>query len=186
MLREAALDPLLFRGTQVQWRNHEASLDVRELEPIAGPDFSFVLQEYFVPPAQLERFVGELARLTGQHQANLINVSIRHAKADPGSLLAWAPQEVFALVLYYRQGSSVAERKRAAAWTRDLIDAALACGGRYYLPYQIHASREQFLAAYPRAPEFFALKQRVDPAYKFRNRLWDAYYWPSSSNNLAR
>ena len=89
-------------------------------------------------------------------------------------------------MLYYRQGSSVAERERAAAWTRDLIDAALACGGRYYLPYQIHASREQFLAAYPRAPEFFALKQRVDPAYKFRNRLWDAYYWPSSSNNLAR
>ena len=80
----------------------------------------------------------------------------------------------------------MAERERAAAWTRDLIDAALACGGRYYLPYQIHASREQFLAAYPRAPEFFALKQRVDPAYKFRNRLWDAYYWPSSSNNLAR
>ena len=175
-LREAALDPLLFRGELVQWRNHEASLDVRELEPISGPDFSFVLQEYFVAPHQLERFVGELARLTRQHDANLINVSIRHAKADPGTLLAWAPEEVFALVLYYRQGSSAAERTRAAAWTRDLIDAALACGGRYYLPYQVHASREQFLAAYPRAPEFFALKQRLDPDYKFRNRLWDAYY----------
>src|SRR5690606_28553699 len=99
-LREAALDPLLFRGARVQWRNHEASLDVRELEPISGSDFSFVLQEYFVPPAQLERFVGELARLTDEHRANLINVSIRHAKADPGSLLAWAPEEVFALVLY--------------------------------------------------------------------------------------
>lgn len=186
MLREAALDPLLFRGAKVQWRNHEASLDVRELEPISGPDFSFVLQEYFVPPAQLERFVGELARLSEKHGANLINVSIRHAKADPDTLLAWAPEEVFALVLYYRQGSSAKERERAAAWTRELIDAALACGGRYYLPYQIHASREQFLAAYPRAPEFFALKQRLDPGYKFRNRLWDAYYAPSSSISLAR
>ena len=176
MLREAALDPLLYRSQQVQWRNHEASLDVRELQPISGPDFSYVLQEYFVPPAQLERFVGELAHLTRQHQANLINVSIRHAKADPGTLLAWAPEEVFALVLYYRQGSDTNEREQAAAWTRDLISAALASGGRYYLPYQIHASREQFLAAYPRAPEFFALKQRLDPGYKFRNRLWDAYY----------
>ncbi len=176
MLREAALDPMLYRGQQVQWRNHEASLDVRELQPIAGPDFSYVLQEYFVPPAQLERFVSELARLTRQHQANLINVSIRHAKADPGTLLAWAPEEVFALVLYYRQGSDASEREQAAAWTRDLISAALASGGRYYLPYQIHASREQFLAAYPRAPEFFALKQRLDPGYKFRNGLWDAYY----------
>lgn len=175
-LREAAIDPLLFRGAKVQWRNHEASLDVRELQPLSGADFSYVLQEYFVPPAQLERFVGELARLTDEHQANLLNVSIRHAKADPGTLLAWAPEEVFALVLYYRQGTSAAERERAAAWTRALIDAALACGGRYYLPYQIHASRAQFLAAYPRAPEFFALKRRLDPSYKFRNALWDAYY----------
>lgn len=180
-LREAAIDPLLFRGAKVQWRNHEASLDLRELQPISGPDFSYVLQEYFVPPAQLERFVGELARLTDEHQAQLINISIRHAKADPNTLLTWAPEEVFALVLYYRQGSNAAERAKAAAWTRALIDAALACGGRYYLPYQIHASREQFLAAYPRAPEFFALKQRFDPGYKFRNALWDAYYpatWP--------
>jgi hypothetical protein len=186
LLREAALDPLRFRGALVQWRNHVASLDVRELEPISGPDFSFVLQEYFVPPQQLERFVGELARLARQHQANLLNVSIRHAKADSGSLLTWAPEEVFALVLYYRQGSSAAERERAAAWTRELIDAALACGGRYYLPYQIHASREQFLAAYPHAPEFFALKQRLDPTYKLRNQLWDTYYAPSSSSSLAR
>lgn len=175
-LRETTLDPLLFRNPKVQWRNREASLDVSELEPISGPGFSYVLQEYFVPPAQLERFIGELGRLTHQHQATLINVSIRHAKADPDTLLSWAPEEVFALVLYYRQGSSDIERQKAAAWTRDLIAAALRCGGRHYLPYQIHASREQFLQAYPRAPEYFVLKRQLDPTYKFRNRLWDAYY----------
>ncbi|KIP98746.1 MULTISPECIES: FAD-binding oxidoreductase [Pseudomonas] len=175
-LREAALDPLLFRSPKVQWRNHEASLDVSELEPISGPGFSYVLQEYFVPPAQLERFIGELARLTHRHQATLINVSIRHAKADPDTLLSWAPEEVFALVLYYRQGSSDGERQKATAWTQDLIAAALRCGGRHYLPYQIHASREQFLQAYPRAPEYFELKRQLDPTYRFRNRLWDAYY----------
>ncbi|KAB0549881.1 FAD-binding oxidoreductase [Pseudomonas argentinensis] len=177
-LREAALDPLLFRSPKVQWRNHEASLDVSELEPISGADFSYVLQEYFVPPAQLERFVGELARLTHQHRATLINVSIRHAQADPHTLLSWAPEEVFALVLYYRQGSSKLERERAAAWTRDLIAAALRCGGRHYLPYQIHASREQFVQGYPRAAEYFALKRQVDPSNRFRNRLWDLYYQP--------
>lgn len=175
-LRETTLDPLLFRSPKVQWRNREASLDVSELEPISGPGFSYVLQEYFVPPAQLERFIGELGRLTHQHRATLINVSIRHAKADPDTLLSWAPEEVFALVLYYRQGSSDSERQKAAAWTRDLIAAALRCGGRHYLPYQIHASREQFLQAYPRAPEYFVLKRQLDPTYKFRNRLWDAYY----------
>jgi len=61
-------------------------------------------------------------------------------------------------------------------WTRELVDAARAEGGSFYLPYQIHATREQFLAAYLRADEYFAVKRRVDPQYKFRNRLWEAYY----------
>ena len=38
---------------------------------------------------------------------------------------------------------------------------ALAEGGAHYLPYQIHATRDQFLAAYPRADEFFEIKRRV-------------------------
>ena len=34
----------------------------------------------------------------------VVNVSIRHAHKDPGAYLAWARKEVFALVLYYKQG----------------------------------------------------------------------------------
>jgi FAD/FMN-containing dehydrogenase len=56
------------------------------------------------------------------------------------------------------------------------VDAAIAEGGSYYLPYQVHATRDQFLKAYPRAEEYFAVKRRVDPNYKFRNRLWEAYF----------
>ena len=55
----------------------------------------------------------------------------------------------------------------------ELVDVE---GGSFYLPYQIHATRAQFLAAYPRADAYFAVKTRVDPDYKFRNRLWQAYY----------
>ncbi len=47
------------------------------------------------------------------------------------------------------------------ALTRELIDAALACGGRYYLPYRLHATPEQFRAAYPQAERFFKLKRAV-------------------------
>ncbi len=175
-LREAVLDPLNFRGEQVQWRNHEASLDVRELQPISGADYSYVLQEYFVPEAQLEVFIARMRDVLQKHRVKVANISIRHAKADPGTLLAWSRGDTFALVLYYRQGTSEEARAAVGTWTRELIDAALASDGTYYLPYQIHATREQFLAAYPRAPEYFALKQRVDPTGKFRNKLWDAYY----------
>lgn len=175
-VRETLVDPLLLDSPRVQWRNHEASLDVRELQPISGPDYSYVLQEYFVPEAQLESFVAGMKTLLNQHKVKVANVSIRHAKADPGTLLAWARGDTFALVLYYRQGSSANERAAVADWTRQLIDLAIVHQGSYYLPYQIHASREQFLAAYPRAEEFFALKKRLDPSNKFRNKLWDAYY----------
>ena len=53
---------------------------------------------------------------------------------------------------------------------------ALAVGGTYYLPYQPHATAEQFHRAYPRARDFFALKWEVDPDFRFTNSLWDKYY----------
>ncbi len=175
-LREKAVDPLLYKDPQVQWRNHEASLDVRELQPIAGPRYSYVLQEYFVPEAELESFITAMQTVLTRHKVKVANISIRHAKADPGTILAWSRGETFALVLYYRQGTSAKQREAVGDWTRELIDQVIAVNGTYYLPYQIHASREQFLAAYPGAVAFFALKQQFDPSNKFRNRLWDRYY----------
>src|SRR5439155_1642426 len=55
----------------------------------------------------------------------------------------------------------------------------------YYLPYQIHATEAQFRRAYPRAAEFFALKSRVDPDYRFRNKLWDRYDPPPKPATAA-
>lgn len=62
-----------------------------------------------------------------------------------------------------------------AAWTRELIDLALAHGGRYYLPYQLHASQTQFERAYPEVERLRALKREVDPERRFSNALWDKY-----------
>lgn len=176
--RRYVIDPLLFQGERVEWRNYEASYDVKELEPSSRKDSTYVLQEYFVPVDRLEQFVPKLAEILDRHHVNAINVSIRHAKKDPGTLLAWARSEVFAYVLYYKQGTSEADRQAVAAWTRELIDAATSLNGAYYLPYQIHATSAQFTAAYPNADAFFALKKKLDPSNKFRNKLWDAYYKP--------
>jgi FAD/FMN-containing dehydrogenase len=59
--------------------------------------------------------------------------------------------------------------------TRDLIDAALDSGGRYYLPYRLHATPEQFRKAYPQADRFFALKRRYDPGELFQNEFYLKY-----------
>ena len=60
-------------------------------------------------------------------------------------------------------------------WTRELIDTALRHGGRYYLPYQLHATQRQFEQAYPEVEQLRQIKRRVDPGGKLSNTLWARY-----------
>ena len=175
-LRQHALDPLMNTGEVVQWRNREASLNLYELEPASRQETTYVLQEYFVPIGRFDSFVENMSMIFQQYDVNVLNVSIRHALADQGALLAWAREEVFAFVVYYRQGTSEDAKDKVMIWSQALIAAAIAEGGTYYLPYQLHASKDQFHAGYPRANEFFRLKQRVDPQNRFSNKLLEKYY----------
>src|SRR2546425_845036 len=175
-IRQYIVDPLLFAGESVRWRNYEASYDVAELEPSSREGSTYVLQEYFVPVARFDEFIPKARYVLRSGGVNVINGTIRHAHRDPGAMLAWAREEVFAFVLYYKQNTDAESRKKVATWTRELVDAVLSVGGSYYLPYQPHATEEQFLKAYARAPEFFALKRKLDPENRFRNKLWDKYY----------
>ncbi|WP_207425095.1 FAD-binding oxidoreductase [Pedobacter sp. SYSU D00535] len=175
-LRQHLIDPILYKGQPVEWRNYEASYDVFELEPRSRKRSTYVLQEYFVPVENFDAFYPVMVDILKKNRVNVINISIRHAKQDPGSLLAWARTDVFAFVIYYKQGTRPEAKEKVTVWTRQLVDAAIASEGAYYLPYQIHASEEQFRKAYPNAETFFELKKQVDPNYKFRNKLWDAYY----------
>ncbi len=177
--REFIYDPLFFFRRQVHWRNYEAGYDVASLEPRSRAKNTYVLQEYFVPVGRFEEFVPKMAEILNKHRVNMLNISIRHARPDAGTIMAWAREEVFAFVLYYKQGVDAAAMEAVGIWTRELIDAALACGGTYYLPYQPHATDSQFHRAYPRAAELFAMKRRYDPAFRLRNSLWIKYYAPT-------
>jgi FAD/FMN-containing dehydrogenase len=172
------LEPLRYRSPQVTTRNYEASYDVASLAPIATLHESYVLQEYFIPVQHYQQFVGRLQDILTAYQVDIANISIRHARPDTETILSWAPEEVFAFVLYYRQRTNSTDRRLVGRWTRALVDAALELGGTYYLPYQPHASREQFLRAYPRAVDFFGFKDVVDPNYRLRSKLFSAYYQP--------
>lgn len=174
-IRKHILEPIFYAKAAVNWRNHEASYDVRELEPADRSDSTYVLREYFVPIEQLDAFVPKLRAIFQKHDVNVINISIRYASADPGTLLAWARGETFAFVVYYEQGTTSEAIAAVGKWSREMVDAAIAVGGTYYLPYQVHSPREQFVRAYPRAEEFFMLKAKLDPELRFQNTLWDAY-----------
>jgi FAD/FMN-containing dehydrogenase/SAM-dependent methyltransferase len=174
--RQFIIDPLLYLSKKVYWRNFEAGYDAAELEPLGRERSTYVLQEYFVPYVCLLDFVPKMTAILSRYDVNMINVSIRHALADPGTVMAWARGETFAFVLYYKQKTNDSAKERVGIWTRELIEAAIECGGTYYLPYQPHATHDQFHRAYPRAKELFALKKRLDPEYRLRGALWDKYY----------
>ena len=174
--REFIIDPIVFSSKKIHWRNYEAGYDVLELEPESRKESTYVLQEYFVDVEKFDDFATLMSEIFIRHNVNVINVSIRHAKADSGSLLAWAIKEVFAFVVWYKQGTTEMDKSKVAVWTRELIDAVTSLNGSYYLPYQPHATREQFHKAYPNAQKLFELKKKLDPDYKFRNIIWDTYY----------
>ncbi|MDZ4046932.1 MAG: D-arabinono-1,4-lactone oxidase [Pseudoxanthomonas sp.] len=173
VVRQRYLTRRLLEEPRVIMRNCEASLDVTSIEPRTRKISTYLLQEYFIPMHAFNSFAARMRTILTTSGAHVINVSIRHAKADTTSLMRWADRDMFCFVLYHKQRSW--QDARAAGWTRALIDAALDHGGRYYLPYRLHATRKQFDRAYPQAKRFAAIKQQVDPANRFRNLLWDRY-----------
>ncbi|MCZ4245325.1 FAD-binding oxidoreductase [Pedobacter punctiformis] len=177
-IRHHIIDPLHYTGKVVEWRNYEATYDINELEPSSRKKSTYVLQEYFIPVEGFESFLPKMLKILKDNKVNVLNISIRHANIDEGTYLAWAKKEAFAFVIYYKQGVSLEDKTWVKKWTRSLIDASLAENGSYYLPYQIQATKFQFERAYPNYELFFSLKRKYDPEYKFRNKLFDAYYIP--------
>jgi len=134
-----------------------------------------ILHEYFVPRAQLGQFVATAQRIIPRHGVDLLNVTVRYVDTDHDSYLRYATEPMFALVMLFNQPTTAAGDSRTEALTRELIDAALDHGGRYYLPYRLHATRQQFARAYPQGADFFAAKRRYDPGELFQNEFYLKY-----------
>jgi FAD/FMN-containing dehydrogenase len=140
-----------------------------------------ILHEYFVPQTTVEDFVIDMRRIVRQHHPNLLNVTVREINTDNDSFLRYADQNMFSFVMLFVQERTPAGESRMAALTRELIDAALRAGGRYYLPYRLHATPEQFHRAYPQAAQFFELKRKYDPDGLFQNEFFRKYGGSSNS-----
>jgi FAD/FMN-containing dehydrogenase len=183
-IREYAIDPLYFIPKTVRWRNKEASYDVKELEPSSREKSTYVLQEYFIPVENIKSFIPKMSAIFQNNKVNVINVSLRHALPDHESYLSWANREVFAFVIYYKQETNPEAKEHVKKWTLEMTDAILSENGTWYLPYQPHATVEQFQKGYPNSAKYFALKNKLDPDQRFTNKLLDKYN-PYAENNLS-
>ncbi|WPR70426.1 FAD-dependent oxidoreductase [Flavobacterium sp. NG2] len=184
-LKKNWIDPLVYYPEKIKWRNKEASYDVRELEPSSREKDTYVLQEYFIPVNNIKSFIPKMRTVFQKYDVNVMNVSLRHALADKESYLSWANEEVFAFVVYYKQNTDEASRQNVEKWTVAMTDAILSERGTWYLPYQPHATFEQFKKGYPNYEKYFDLKSKLDPNQRFTNQLIDKYN-PNNNNKLAQ
>lgn len=134
-----------------------------------------VLHEYFVPRDQLASFLEAVADTVRAQNADALNMTVRSVSRDVVSALPYAREDVFGVVMFFHDAFSSEGDDRQARLARALIDAAVARGGTYYLPYRLHATPEQLRGAYPDFDAFVAAKRELDPELRFRNHLWDRY-----------
>jgi FAD/FMN-containing dehydrogenase len=133
-----------------------------------------ILQEYFVPRAQFVPFIDGLRDIIIRRDAILTNCSVRLVHSG-GNALDYAPFDGFAVVLYLNQSTNAAGIEAMKGLTAEVIDLAIDRGGRFFLPYQLHYSADQFLKAYPEAPAFFAAKRRYDPDGLLTSTFYETY-----------
>jgi len=134
-----------------------------------------ILQEYFLPPESFEVFLERARLIVQEHKGDLLNVTVRDVLRDDDSFLRYADRDMLAIVMLFNQPRTPQADAAMETMTRALIDAAIRVGGRYYLPYRLHATSEQFRAAYPQASQFFELKRRYDPHQTFQNSFYVRY-----------
>ncbi|MFZ0731727.1 MAG: FAD-binding oxidoreductase [Candidatus Sulfotelmatobacter sp.] len=137
-----------------------------------------ILHEYFLPRDGAVPFLRQARTIIRAHRADLLNVTVREVQTDGDTFLRYADQPMIAFVMFFSQRRTASADRDMEQMTRELIDAALHSGGRYYLPYRLHASADQFRAAYPRRDEFFLLKRKYDPTNMFENEFYLKYANP--------
>ncbi|MGE0561184.1 MAG: FAD-dependent oxidoreductase [Flavobacteriales bacterium] len=184
-VRRTIIDPILYSTEKVVWRNKEASYDVRELEPGSREEQTYVLQEYFIPINNIQSFIPKMKAIYDKYDANIINISLRHAYPDKESYLSWAREEVFAFVVYYKQGTDQRAKEIVKQWTVEITDAILSENGAWYLPYQPHATVAQFQKGFPNSSKYFETKNSVDSTHRFTNKLLDKYN-PYIAQNIEK
>ena len=137
--------------------------------------YTDILHEYFIPRDSVNQFINGLRKIVPQHKVDLLNITVRNVKTDEDAFLRYANEEVFGFVMLFNQAKTAEAETEMKSLTIELVDLALSLRGTYYLPYRLHATKEQMYRAYPQAKQFFELKKKYDPQEVFQNFFYTTY-----------
>lgn len=137
--------------------------------------YTDILHEYFIPGDSVIQFIKAVKKIMPSYRGDLLNITIRNVRKDDDTFLRYANEEVFGFVMLFNQSKNIQAEAEMRLLTQKLIDIAISLRGTYYLPYRLHATKEQMYKVYPQAKEFFLLKKKYDPDEVFQNRFYEAY-----------
>ncbi|HRE20780.1 MAG TPA: FAD-binding oxidoreductase, partial [Rhabdaerophilum sp.] len=115
-------------------------------------------------------------RIIPAASAEFLNVTLRHVKRDPESVLSFATTDRIAAVMSFSQKINPNGETDMIRVTEALIDLVGSIGGSFYLPYRLHARPDQLLKIYSEVPRFSERKRFYDPGLLFRNTMWNTYF----------
>ncbi|GAC1483650.1 MAG: FAD-binding oxidoreductase [Ktedonobacteraceae bacterium] len=170
---EKQLSPLV--EPKVVSRNTAMAVPVRFLQN-PDPQTTDILQEYFVPTEQVNKFLEEYKKLLKKHNINLLNVTIRKVNKDTNALVSYAQKDMYGLVVYYKVNQNSAGRKALDTFTRELIDYLISIEATYYLCYGSYYSQQQLIAMYPEIRTLLELKKQQDPDMLFTSVWYEKNY----------
>lgn len=168
-------ETLIFEKPEIISRNNAMNWTLSMLE-YRSMMYKDILQEYFVPVDRLGEFLVRARDILQKNKVNILNATIRYVPEDGITLMSYAPEPRFSVVLYMNVGKKPADERHTLSWTQKLIEAAFSVDGTYYLPYGLYATREQMHKGYPGFEELLELKRkRFDPHEIFVNQLYATY-----------
>ena len=170
-VRKRVLDPLRLRHQDVYSRNHVDNMDEYRFDLSSSKHGMLSLQSFYVPVNSFETFVLRMRNAFIRNNAKIHSVLIHYMPGTGSHYFARGNEEMFTFHIYYDGGSTNKDAKKVAKWSQALIQGAVESGGGYLLPSQAYTTREQMFYTYPRAHQFFALKQKADPKGRFNPLL---------------
>lgn len=170
---ESRLNPSL--GSGLATRNTLMAEPVRNLAS-SNTRYTDILHEYFVPPERFGDFLKACQDTIVPSGQEMLNITLRYVAADSESVMAFAPTPRIAGVMSFAQEVSPEGEEGMLRMTEALIERVADLGGSFYLPYRLHARRDQVARIYKNTPAFVEAKRRYDPDLVFRNAIWPAYF----------
>lgn len=136
------------------------------------------LQEYFIKKENLPKFLRYLGAELKANSVKLINATIRPTPKDEISILPYANEDRYAVVICFDQLKTNKEIEKTKNWITAVNQTVIDNGDIYYQAYMPYTTQEQFEKCYGKETieNMRGLKQKYDPNNLFGNAHTAKYF----------